>query len=85
MGAVLLAKKTGNPILPFTIAAKHFWEVNSWDRFQIPRPFTRATVFIAPPIFVPPDADKDELNASRDQLQRSLEDLDRRGREKYSR
>src|SRR5256714_12330032 len=35
IGSVLLAKKTGFPILPFTIAAKKFWEVNSWDRSQI--------------------------------------------------
>src|SRR5205823_5355921 len=40
MGAVLLAKKTGHPILPFTITAANFWEANkSWDRFQVPRPF----------------------------------------------
>src|SRR5216110_2413028 len=44
MGAVLLAKKTGNPVLPFTIAAERFWEIKgSWDRSQIPKPFTRAT------------------------------------------
>jgi lysophospholipid acyltransferase (LPLAT)-like uncharacterized protein len=85
MGAVLLAKKTGNPILPFTIAAKKFREVNSWDRSQIPKLFTRATVFIAPPIYVPADADEATLNARRDELQASLDDLNRRGREKYSR
>jgi len=79
MGAVLLAKKTGHPILPFTVAARNFWEVNSWDRFQIPKPFTRARVYIAPPIFVPRDAEKDELNARRDELQRALEDINRRG------
>src|SRR5437899_12652965 len=39
MGAVLLAKKTGNPILPFTISANRFWETKkSWDRFQVPKP-----------------------------------------------
>src|ERR1041385_3991754 len=38
MGSVLLAKKTGFPILPFTIAAKKFWTVKSWDRTQIPTP-----------------------------------------------
>mgnify|MGYP003694196253 FL=1 len=51
MGAVLLAKKTGNPVLPFTTAAERFWEARkSWDHFQIPKPFTRARVIIAPPI-----------------------------------
>jgi len=85
MGAVLLAKKTGNPILPFTVAAEKFREVNSWDRSQIPKFFTRASVFIAPPIDVPADADEAMLNAKRDELQAALDGLDRRGREKYSR
>ncbi len=80
MGAVLLAKKTGNPILPFTITADRFWEAKkSWDGFQVPRPFTRARVGIAAPIFVRPDADDTELDAKRDELQRALDELNRRG------
>lgn len=78
MGAVLLAKKTGCPILPFTVNAKNYWEVNSWDRFQVPKPFTNARVIIAPPIFVPGDADDDTLSAIRDELQRVLDDLNLR-------
>ena len=82
MGAVLLAKKTGNPILPFTITADRFWEARkSWDGFQVPRPFTRARVHIAPPIFVRPDADDTELKAKRDELQRVLDELNQRGEE----
>ena len=80
MGAVLLAKKTGNPILPFTITADRFWEARkSWDGFQVPRPFAHACVHIAAPIFVRPDADDTELRAKRDELQRALEELNQRG------
>ena len=80
MGAVLLAKKTGQPILPFTITAKKFWEAKkSWDGFQVPKPFTRARVDIAPPIFVPPDADDKALEVKRDELQRALDEINRRG------
>ena len=79
MGAVLLAKKTGHPILPFTIAARNFWEVKStWDRTQLPKPFTRARVLIAPPIFVAPDADDEILNAKRDEVQSALDELEQR-------
>ena len=85
MGAVLLAKKTGNPILPFTITAARFWEVKkSWDGFQVPKPFTRARVGIAAPIFVRPDADEEELKAKRDELQRVLDELNQRGGESVS-
>jgi lysophospholipid acyltransferase (LPLAT)-like uncharacterized protein len=68
MGAVLLAKKTGNPVLPFTIAAERFWEARkSWDHFQIPQPFTRAHVIIAPPILFQ-RMRRALLNAKRDEL-----------------
>jgi len=80
MGAVLLAKKTGNPILPFTITADRFWEAKkSWDGFQVPRPFTRARVEIAAPIYVSADADEGGLKAKRDELQRALDELNQRG------
>src|SRR2546429_5127417 len=80
MGSVLLAKKTGFPILPFTITAKRFWEVKkSWDRSQIPKPFTRACVVIASPIYVAPDADDQALEARRVELQTALDEINRRG------
>ena len=80
MGAVLLAKKTGQPILPFTITAARFWEAKkSWDRSQVPRPFTRARVDIAAPIYVGPDANDGELDKKRDELQRALDEVSRRG------
>ena len=85
MGAVLLAKKTGNPVLPFTIAADRFWKAKSWDRLEIPKPFTRATVFIGAPIEVADDADDTTLNAKRDELQASLDELERRAEKRHSR
>lgn len=73
MGAILLAKKTGQPILPFSVNAERFRAVSSWDRFQIPLPFTRARVAIAPPIYVAPDADDAALEEKRRELQRALD------------
>jgi lysophospholipid acyltransferase (LPLAT)-like uncharacterized protein len=82
MGAVLLAKKTGNPILPFTITADKRWEAKkSWDGFQVPKPFTRARVDIGHPIYVSADAGEAELKAKRDELQRALDEITRRGEE----
>lgn len=81
MGAVWLAKKTGQPILPFLITAARFWEAKkSWDRFQVPKPFSKALVNIAAPIYVPPDADQELLAAKRDELQCALDELNRQGK-----
>ena len=79
MGAVLLAKKTGQPILPVTMAIKRYWRVPTWDSLQIPKPFTRAKVYIAPPIRVPAEASESALRAKRDALQRALDEINRRG------
>ena len=79
MGAVLLAKKTGQPILPFTISSARYWQARSWDEFQVPWPFTRARVNIAPPIYVAADADEDALLAKREELQQALDEINWRG------
>lgn len=82
MGAVLLAKKTGHPILPFTITPAKFWSARkSWDLFQVPKPFSQALVNIAAPIYVAPDAGDQELEVKRDELQNALDKLNQRGEE----
>lgn len=81
MGPVLLAKRVGHPIVPVTMALKNYWAMPSWDLFQVPKPFTRAKVFVAEPIYVPEDADDTLLETKLNDLQRVLEDLDRRGEE----
>lgn len=75
MGALLLAKKTGQPVLPFGVNAERFWSLKSWDRMQIPKPFSRVRVRFAPPIFVAPDADEAALAVARRELQRALEEV----------
>jgi lysophospholipid acyltransferase (LPLAT)-like uncharacterized protein len=81
MGAVLLAKKTGNPVLPFAVTPSKCFTINSWDRLQIPMPFTRALTIYAPPIQVPKDATDEALQAKRAELQQVLDELCARGDE----
>jgi lysophospholipid acyltransferase (LPLAT)-like uncharacterized protein len=81
MGPVLLARETGHPINPFTIVPLRCWRVRTWDRLQVPKPFTRAVLIGAPPIYVAADADGVALREKRDELQHALEELDRRGEE----
>ncbi len=73
-GAVLLAKKTGNPLMPFVFECEKFWTLNNWDKMQIPKPFTRAKLFIGEPIYVAKDADEAEIENKRLELQRKLDE-----------
>lgn len=74
-GPVLLAKKTGNPMLPFSVECRKLWTLKSWDRFQIPHPYSRVKVFIAEPIYVSAEANDEALAGKLDQLQISLDSL----------
>jgi len=78
-GAVTLARHTGQPILAIHDAVARYWELPSWDRLQIPKPFTRAAIFIAEPITVARQAGKDEVEARQATLQASLDRLREEG------
>ena len=78
-GPVLLAKKTGNPLMPFVVECRKFWTIKSWDRLQIPKPFTRARVMIAKPIDVDSDASPEQLEKKHSELQRALDVLVEKG------
>jgi hypothetical protein len=74
-GTLLLAKKTENPILPFSVEAKSYWTIKSWDKLQIPKPFTRAKVLITKPIDVSKAADDAEMKNKHLELQEKLDAL----------
>lgn len=80
-GAVLLAKKTGNPLMPFVVETAKHWTINSWDKLQIPKPFTRSKIFIAAPIYVANDADAAEVENKRLELQAKLDELTANGKQ----
>ena len=78
-GAILLAKKTGNPVMPFSVEIKNRWTLGSWDKLQIPKPFSRARVFIAEPVYVSKNADDAEIENKLAELQRKLDELTETG------
>jgi lysophospholipid acyltransferase (LPLAT)-like uncharacterized protein len=49
-GAVWLAAATGSPILPFHAEASSYWKISSWDRTQVPKPFSTVSIAISPPV-----------------------------------
>jgi lysophospholipid acyltransferase (LPLAT)-like uncharacterized protein len=80
-GAVWLARATGQPLLPFHAEAASSWTMKSWDRTQVPRPFTTVAMSIAEPLYVPRDADDAGLEEWRQKLQQSLAECRQRSRE----
>jgi lysophospholipid acyltransferase (LPLAT)-like uncharacterized protein len=72
IGVALIAKDTGAPIVPFTVHHERAWRVRSWDRTEIPKPFSRIVATLHEPIDVPPDATRDDLERVRAQVEQVL-------------
>jgi lysophospholipid acyltransferase (LPLAT)-like uncharacterized protein len=60
-GAIFLAQKSGCPIIPAGISAHPRALARTWDRYLVPGLFARAALIYGEPIFIPKDADAEEL------------------------
>lgn len=74
-GVMWLAQVTGLPIIPFSYHLDWKLRVRSWDRFQIPLPFSRCDMVLGPPLRVPRQASDAEREQLRQQLQRTLREI----------
>jgi hypothetical protein len=68
-GVIAVAQVTGLPIVPFGTQVPWKWEARSWDRFQVPLPFSRCRVSIGEVLRVP----RDVSAAERERLRQLLE------------
>jgi len=74
-GAVFLASKLGIPLVATGYAFDRPWRARSWDRFAVPRPFSRARAIPSPEIFIPPALDREGIEFYRQKVERLLNDL----------
>jgi len=75
-GPVMLARRSGRPVVSFHIGLERAWTLRkTWDLMQIPKPFTRAILIIAPELYVAKDADHDGLEDKHREMQHTLERL----------
>ncbi len=74
-GPVHLASLHGTSVVPIAINASRYWECRSWDRFQIPKPFSKLTLVIGKPIPIPPDLTPEELEHYRKKAEDALNEI----------
>lgn len=72
-GLAYLASRTGLPIVGAGMAFSNPWRARSWDQFAVPRPFGQAACVIPEPVTVPPDADREQLEAARAEVERRMQ------------
>jgi len=72
-GPAVLARATGVPMAMFHIVLSDAWVLKTWDRLMIPKPFSRALMWVGPTISVPTDADESQREQALQQLQAALD------------
>src|SRR3954469_2067230 len=74
-GVISLAQLTGLPIVPVSYSYKWKVALKSWDRFQIPLPFSRGLITLGAPLEVPREASDEQRESLRQRLEATLREM----------
>ncbi len=74
-GPIYLASKLQLPLVPMGFGYDRPWRAKSWDRFAVPRPFSRGRAIVGPAIEIPSDLSRAETENCRQRVERLLTDL----------
>ncbi|MBN1541461.1 lysophospholipid acyltransferase family protein [candidate division KSB1 bacterium] len=80
MGTVLMAQRSGCPILPMTFAAKWAVTLKTWDGFTLWLPFSKTCVLYGKPLYVPPQLSAEEMELWRQKIENALNRLEEEAR-----
>ena len=74
-GIVFLAQKSGAPVFPVHLEYSSYWRVKSWDRFFLPKPFSKVRVIFGEGHQVEATATEEEFERERWRLQNAMMSL----------
>ncbi|MBL8863603.1 MAG: lysophospholipid acyltransferase family protein [Planctomycetes bacterium] len=78
MGLAWLSAATGFPVVPCGFVAAQAWRLSSWDRFTIPKPFSRVAFVYEEPVHVD-RADDSGLDRATEEIRTRIQRAERRG------
>jgi lysophospholipid acyltransferase (LPLAT)-like uncharacterized protein len=74
-GIIFLAQKTGAPVVPINMEYSSCWRLKNWDRFIIPRPFSKVRVILGQPHQIKSTSTDEEFESERLRLQNAMMSL----------
>jgi lysophospholipid acyltransferase (LPLAT)-like uncharacterized protein len=77
-GIVFIAQRSGLPIVPLAVRMHRGRRLDSWDRFELPAPFSRIRIVGGEPIAIPAEIARSETRAWEDRVQEALDAVERR-------
>lgn len=72
MGALRAAQTMEVPLLMISVGYRRCWRLKSWDRFEVPVPFTRATVRVTGPLRIDAGLEGEALDEQREEMEKLL-------------
>ncbi len=75
-GVMLMAHKAGAGLVPVGFSAQSAWYARSWDKYMIPKPFSKARMILGEAIPVPENASEEEIEQLRLKLQDEIKRLE---------
>jgi len=74
-GAVMLAQLTQSPMLPIAYAADRYWQAKSWDKFIIPKPFSRIVIAVGEPHYIDKKSNAEKMEEERIKMESDMNNL----------
>ncbi len=74
-GVLFLAREARAPIVPLAVAASRKLTLNTWDRFELPLPFSKLAFLVEKPLWVAPDRHGPSFEPLRQELETRLNHL----------
>jgi len=74
-GAILLAQLTQSPMLPIAYMASHYWELKTWDKFIIPKPFSRIVITVGEPHYIDKKSNAEKMEEERIKMETDMNEL----------
>lgn len=71
-GALFAGQIAGKPVVPLAFAGQGAWVLKTWDKFVIPKPFSRVCIAIGEPFFMPADATDEQMTAAQREMEQRL-------------
>ncbi len=76
-GVILMAEKSGAPIIPLGISVNRRWLVRSWDSYLLPKPFSHVYFVVGDPIYVPANLDETRRNRYATQVEIAINGVEK--------
>jgi len=74
-GLIRIAQYADLPIVPTITSGQNRWVFNSWDRFMVPKPFSRVIIRFGSPVYVPRDMGQGEFEQMQEHVAQDLKRL----------